>query len=181
MSDESDWAMRRVVTGLGPDARSMIVFDGPPTRTVSWHPATVPPGISIVWGFDDAARATRHMDQTGAITTFFPPPGGTRFLIEHFDPGYGVDAEKSLLMRKALDRAGLRIAMATDEAGGVHATATVDYGIVVSGRIRLLTDTSEVTLQAGDAVVQTGVRHAWRNDFDQPCVMAFVLVGIDQS
>lgn len=182
MNGDSGPAVRRIVTGTDPAGRSMIVSDGSPTRTVSWHPAPTRPSMAIVWGYDDAAQAARGTDETDVITAFFPPrPGGTRFLIERFDPGYGVDRAKSVLIREALDRAGLGLVMSADEAGGIHATATIDYGIVLAGRIRLVTDTSMVVLGAGDVVVQTGVRHAWRNDFDEPCDMAFVLVGVEHE
>jgi len=138
--------------------------------------------MAIVWGYDDPSRAASGADDTEAITAFFPPrPGGTRFLIERFDAGYGVDRQKSLMIREALSRAGLGIAMSADEEGGVHATTTIDYGIVLAGRIRLVTDVDEVILEAGDVIVQTGVRHAWRNDFDEPCDMAFVLAGVQPT
>ena len=30
----------------------------------------------------------------------------------------------------------------------------------------------------GDTVIQNGTRHAWRNPFDEPCVMVVVLIGV---
>ena len=32
-------------------------------------------------------------------------------------------------------------------------------------------------LKAGDTVVQNGTRHAWRNPYDEPCVMVVMIVG----
>ena len=32
-------------------------------------------------------------------------------------------------------------------------------------------------LQRHDVVIQNGTRHAWRNQSDEPTVMAFVLIG----
>jgi len=40
-----------------------------------------------------------------------------------------------------------------------------------------LDDGHEVHLQAGDTIVQNGVRHAWRNHSDRPCTMVIFLVG----
>ena len=48
----------------------------------------------------------------------------------------------------------------------VHRTASIDYGIVLEGEITLVLDDSEVTLQAGDVVVQRGTDHAWANRGD---------------
>src|SRR3546814_2690014 len=47
---------------------------------------------------------------------------------------------------------------------GMHRTQSIDYDIVVEGRIWLeLDDGTEVELHAGDVAVQQGNRHAWRN------------------
>ena len=71
-----------------------------------------------------------------------PPPRGTKIRINEFAPGH-------------LDARGLQ--------SPVHRTASVDYGIVLQGEITLILDDSEVTLSAGDIVVQRGTDHAWAN------------------
>jgi uncharacterized cupin superfamily protein len=58
----------------------------------------------------------------------------------------------------------------------VHRTESIDYGIVLEGEITLVLDDSEVTLQAGDIVVQRGTDHAWANRTDAVCKVAFILV-----
>ncbi|MFF5968677.1 cupin domain-containing protein [Streptomyces collinus] len=64
----------------------------------------------------------------------------------------------------------------------MHATPTVDYGIVLQGEIVLeLDDGHRTSLSAGDIVIQNGTRHAWRNRSDQPATMAFVLIGAEQG
>lgn len=46
----------------------------------------------------------------------------------------------------------------------MHRTSSTDYGIVLSGELELLLDGGDaVTLFPGDALVQRGTRHAWRN------------------
>lgn len=172
--------LRRVVTGTDAEGRSAVVSDGPPTRVVTWDPAPdAPPGVAVLWGHDQAPRlAGGYQDAAASLATYFPTqPGGTRFIIERFDPGYGDDPAKSAAMRAALARARLEINMAEDGEGGFHATTTVDYGIVLSGRIELVTDRDVVTLEPGDVVVQNGVAHAWRNPFDEVCEVAFIMVG----
>ncbi len=54
----------------------------------------------------------------------------------------------------------------------------IDFEYVISGEVRLeLNDDREVHLRAGDAVVQTGTRHAWRNKSVAPCQIAVCLIG----
>ena len=59
-----------------------------------------------------------------------------------------------------------------------HRTASVDYGVVISGEIDLeLDDGVTVHLTAGDVLVQRGTIHNWTNRGSVACVMAFVLIG----
>ncbi len=71
--------------------------------------------------------------------------------------------------------------MESDQAG-MHRTPSVDLIIVISGGISLgLDDGAVVHLKAGDCLVQNGTRHAWRNNSDQPCTLAIVLLGTGPS
>ena len=84
-----------------------------------------------------------------------PPARGTKIRINEFLPGF-------------LDERGLQ--------SPVHRTASIDYGIVLAGEITLILDDSEVTLSAGDVVVQRGTDHAWANRGSVPALVAFILV-----
>jgi len=52
----------------------------------------------------------------------------------------------------------------------LHATATVDYIAILSGQATLVLEAEEVSLGAGDLIVDRGVTHGWRNDADEPCI-----------
>jgi len=52
----------------------------------------------------------------------------------------------------------------------MHATDTIDYLVILSGKVTLVTENGEALLGAGDLVVDRGVMHGWRNDHDEPCV-----------
>jgi len=56
----------------------------------------------------------------------------------------------------------------------MHATDTIDYLVVLSGRVTLVLETGEAALGPGDFVVDRGVIHGWRNDHDETCVAAVV-------
>ena len=61
---------------------------------------------------------------------------------------------------------------------GMHTTATIDFGVVLSGTAMLeLDDGAKVTLGVGDTYVQNGTRHRWSNTGDQPAVLAVALIG----
>ena len=56
----------------------------------------------------------------------------------------------------------------------MHATDTIDYLVVLSGRVTLVLEAGEAELGPGDLVVDRGVIHGWRNRHDVPCVCAVV-------
>jgi quercetin dioxygenase-like cupin family protein len=58
----------------------------------------------------------------------------------------------------------------------VHRTDSIDYAVVMSGKIDMELDDSVVSLKAGDVLVQRGTIHNWVNRGTEPCVIAFVLV-----
>jgi hypothetical protein len=62
------------------------------------------------------------------------------------------------------------------DSAAMHHTDTVDLDLVVSGSIDLLLDDGAHHLEAGDAVVITGVDHGWRTGTDG-CVLSVVLLG----
>lgn len=58
----------------------------------------------------------------------------------------------------------------------MHATDTLDFVIVLSGRVTLVLDTGEVDLVPGDVVVDRGVVHGWRNPHEETCIAVAVTV-----
>jgi quercetin dioxygenase-like cupin family protein len=60
----------------------------------------------------------------------------------------------------------------------MHTSDSIDFGYVISGSIWLeLDDGSMKELHAGDAYVQNGTRHAWRNRSSEPCSILVALIG----
>lgn len=149
-------APRRVVTGHTPDGVSVVLSDGPvpvsrslPEDGVEFHE---------VWntaGAPARVTAVEADEPTQRTLAVPPPPLGTKIRINEFAPGH-------------LDERGLQ--------SPVHRTASIDYGIVLSGEITLVLDDSEVTLRAGDIVVQRGTDHAWANRGTEVARVVFVLV-----
>lgn len=156
MSEQVGARPRRVVTGHTPDGVSVVLSDGPvpvsrelPDDGVYFHEVWNTTGAPTV------VTAVEEVEPTERDLTVPPPPRGTKIRINEFRPGH-------------LDERGLQ--------SPVHRTASVDYGIVLQGEITLILDASEVTLRAGDIVVQRGTDHAWANRSDQVTKVAFILV-----
>lgn len=138
---------RRVVTGH--DSRGVSVFasDGPVPVAV-----TAPDGALFyeVWstGAMPAPVGAAEPDPTLDPLTVPPAPNGTKIRINEF-PGV---------------------------VSPVHRTQSVDYGIVLDGKVVLVLDDSEATLRAGDVVVQRGTSHRWENRSGRTARMAFILI-----
>ena len=58
-----------------------------------------------------------------------------------------------------------------------HRNDTVDYNLILSGRIVALTESGEVELGPGDVLIQRGTAHTWSNRWSEPCVYASIMVS----
>ncbi len=144
-------APRRVVTGHDRNGKSVVLSDGPPPQHHSMHGAEVGADFFEIW---NSTRAVPLLTATEAepnerAFTIMPVSGHLLRIIEIYPPSRG----------------GKRTVM--------HRTSTVDYVVVISGEVVLVLDDSEVTLRAGDVVVQRGTDHAWENRSTHPARMAF--------
>lgn len=105
------------------------------------------PSSRVIWSTEDTpADNNGSVDAGGGPFRF--PVSGTLFVFADFPPGGG---------------------------SPMHSTDTIDYLVVVSGEVFFITETSETLLRAGDALVDRGILHAWRNDSDKPCRILNVL------
>lgn len=170
--------IRRLVTGHDDGGKAVFASD----EVVDPITSDLVPGMEFfrLWGSDDTSRFPDDGSAPSA-PAYFPPLNGYRFgiftvppdstaMLEDFDfeAAFG-EIEAKL--------PGL-IGHMEPEAPGMHTTASVDYEYVVSGRVVLeLDDGATRELGPGDTVVQNGTRHAWRNPFEEPCVLVVVLVG----
>jgi len=59
---------------------------------------------------------------------------------------------------------------------GFHRTPGIAYCFLLNGQIVFLTDTQEVTVKAGDVVVERNTLHSWRNDTNEPVSMLITTV-----
>ena len=163
---------RRIVTGIDSEGRSFFQEDGE-------TPGYLDLGAFIdeeIWIDDPGAAETEYVDPASAEKfDLVPPQGGSRARIFTFMPDKGQSYDPEVIS-KAAQRFNTGEAM-DPENPGMHTTATIDYGIVLSGNITLELDEGSRKLGPGDIVVQRATAHAWRNYSDQPCTMLFVLIS----
>jgi hypothetical protein len=171
--------VRRVVTGHDPRGRAVVAADSPVPRS---HEFRHIPGMgsAMVWATRPGEPISRRgTDPTPGVRSQVPEPGGTCFVVVRFPPD-------SVFGSPSFDRAGAEAEHQVASPGladlfepdGMHATSTVDYIIVLDGRVWLELDDGElVELARGDTVVQNGTRHAWRNLGAEPATLAVVMVG----
>jgi mannose-6-phosphate isomerase-like protein (cupin superfamily) len=170
---------RRVVTGHDAAGKSVFASD----EVIPPITLALLPGFEFqrLWGGDQAP----HFPDDGKAAhphAYFPPVGGFRFGTFTVAPNSSADDLGELDIEAALAEIeehlpGMAGHMEPD-APGMHTTATLDFEYVVSGRVILeLDDGATRELGPGDTVIQSGTRHAWRNPFDEPCVMVVAFVG----
>ncbi|MGH1504227.1 MAG: cupin domain-containing protein [Acidimicrobiales bacterium] len=141
-------AIRRVVTGHDTDGRAVVRSDE------RFPPTPIPGGdaeFALLW--TTAAVPADNNDDTDGR-----------------DRPAGLTLEGGSVLRV--------VDLLPGQASPMHRSSSIDYGIVVSGRLELEVDDHAVTLlEAGDVVVQRGTIHRWRNpSASETCRVVFVLI-----
>jgi len=174
--------IRRVVTGQAKDGASVLASDMSVAPTLT----ALMPGAEFysLWGAD----APVSLPNDGAepdFHTWFPPDGGFRFELIVLPPD-GTLPRPGLDMKQAL--AGTEkvlpglIGKMDPAHPGMHQTDSVDLIYVTCGACVLALDGgTEITLAAGDVIVQNGPRHAWHNPHAEPCGLLTISLGVGRK
>jgi hypothetical protein len=173
-------AFRRIVTGHDERGRAVIQSQSAPERV-----RTLPgdgPTFYEIWNTRETParidRASGEPAEDGIMLT--PPTNGTRIRVLDIPAETAESARIDAAQARALF-AEIGAEGASTNAGQarhphMHRTETIDYGIVLEGEITLLVDVGEVTVRAGDIVVQRGTNHGWANRSGKNCRIAFILI-----
>ncbi len=168
---------RRVVTGYDADGQSVFTSDElVEPITVALRPEAE---FLKVWG-SDVVPTFPNDGQPPGLQNFFPPIGGSRFWILTMPPSSRTVLPPHLDQAAAFEEYEQKLPGILNQMqdAGMHATATADFEIVLSGEIVLELDNGlEKLLRAGDTVVQNGTRHRWHNRSDEPATFVVFLVG----
>jgi quercetin dioxygenase-like cupin family protein len=142
--------VRRVVTGHDGNGKAIVLIDGEAANKRTSQSGN---SSTLMWCTDAMPApiplGTQIEDMGARILGTPPPENGTRFTVNDIMPG---------------------------ATAVMHRTESIDYVIVIAGRVEMDLDDSTVTLNAGDVMVQRGTNHAWVNRSSEPARVAFVLI-----
>ncbi len=141
--------IRRVVTGHDSNGKAIVTIDEIAKNVISPRPNVTSAVIWSTEGFPVDNDGDEDPATQGLKSTTLA--NGTVFRVLQVEPG---------------------------NAPRMHRTDSVDYALVLSGKIDMeLDDGVMVHLKAGDVMVQRGTVHNWLNRGTVPCVIAFVLIS----
>ena len=175
--------IRRVTTGHDEEGKAVFISD----ELVEPVTLALLPGSEFhrLWGADSTVTFPDDGSMPGA-QHYFPPVGGFRFGFFTIPPDGGTGAPGDLDFEAALAELEEKLPGLAEhlepENPGMHTTATIDYGVVVSGEADLELDGgAKVTLRPGDSYIQNGTRHRWSNKGDVPAVISVTLIGANHT
>jgi hypothetical protein len=144
--------IRRVVTGHDAAGTSVVISDASPSQLHPMRGAGIGADFHEMWNESDPVPELTSVyarDPTERPFTIMPAAGHLLRILDVYPLKHG----------------GKRTVM--------HRTRTLDYVVIIEGELVLILDASEVSLQAGDVVVQRGTDHAWENRSDKTARAAF--------
>lgn len=161
---------RRVVTGMGPDGRSVVVSD---TATPTWVQRPTGSVVMEIWRADSIPAPVEDVPAEVGEWVMAPPAHGVCVRLAVFPADKDVDAEQAAAYEASLHELyGDQGDDAHGGAPGMHRTDTIDVVTVLDGEIWLVLESGETLLRAGDTLVQRGTRHAWSNRSDRACTLS---------
>lgn len=171
--------IRRIVTGCDPPGRSVVARD----ETLDNRIGSNRRGVAEIWNTDGGpVDSGDARDRVSAPFSLVPQARGTKFIyftVAPDDPGASSESEEK---RAAEAFAAYGAGHARPDTGRnpwMHKTKTVDYIIVLSGRVTLLLDAEERELKPFDVVIQRGTNHAWINRGSEPALLVAVLIDAE--
>jgi len=169
--------IRRIVTGNDASGRSRIIEDGesPSVRTLPERPGY---RVTNLWATDSAPANIDGPDLVTGLKGVLPPKNGSVLRIIDIPPEPKDPAERERAMKASFGKlfADAHHAPKPGQHPGMHKTSTVDYAIMLSGELVAIMDEEEVTMRAGDVLIQRGTNHGWSNRSDKPARIAFILL-----
>ncbi len=139
--------------------------------------------VSQLWGTPDGIpQVGTGVNPVQVVDPWFPGPGGVRFRFFTFLPerreGKTKGQENLPLLESAHSEGLSNFTTAFDpDRPGMHISDSVDFVFVMSGEVVMELERREILVKQGDIVIMRGGYHNWRNETDQPCTVASVMVG----
>ena len=168
--------VRRVVTGHDAQGKAIVLTDGDAPNQKVRQTGIV---STLLWVTDETpADLSGSADRAAREIGVPPPPNGSILRVVDFPPesAGGTKVDNATILREmGVAAGGTRVRHAH-----MHRTRSIDYAFVLSGEIDMLLDDTQVHLKAGDILVQQGTNHAWVNNGNETCRIAFVLIDAQE-
>jgi hypothetical protein len=167
---------RRIVTGHDEQGRSVIIDDGPSPVMLT---VEARPGFRNhnIWRTEGACSPANAPDTIAAQEGVLPPPGGTVIRVIDYPP---MPSDPEARRRQAASSLRTLFAdadhLAEDTRPGMHRTLTVDYAIVLTGKLTAVLEESVTEMGPGDILIQRATNHAWENRTSEMARILFVLI-----
>jgi mannose-6-phosphate isomerase-like protein (cupin superfamily) len=168
--------MKRYLVANGADGKSDVLIDEELSMT------EFIPGLSAgdIWvSFETPADNSKSDDPVEGFV-HEPPDGGALFRVMKLDPerDRARSTDDAAEMHAKIGSVHVPDAeeLAAAKHPSMHKTDTLNYFVIISGQMTMLTEGRDVVLHPGDVVVQQGCMHGWRNDGDEPAVLVGVLI-----
>lgn len=173
--------VRRIITGHDAHGNSMIIEDAPSPHVLE-NSAQEGRGLTDLWRtFSAPADNNSRSDAADTQVTLVPPANGSVFRFFQIRPkAWDSDlSDEERYRRDAENFAKMGASGAHDDKSGqvgMHKTNTVDYIILLSGKVTMILDHGEVNMEPLDVMIQRGTNHAWVNYTDEPAILAGILI-----
>ncbi|MBX3540862.1 MAG: cupin domain-containing protein [Chelatococcus sp.] len=168
---------RRIITTNSEGGRSRILTDAPVPHVLESAPGR---GLINLWATESTPPSLDTLDDAAWPVQLEPPAGGTVFRFFQLGPKT-VSTEHPDVAERAAAAAFARMGAAhlrvdTRRHPSMHKSHTLDYIVLLKGRVLLVLDEDEAELKPFDAVIQRGTNHAWINLEDEPALLMGVLM-----
>jgi len=165
--------VRRIVTANTADGRSYIHSDGPSPHVAETAPDR---GLTDLWAMFDGGPDLDTPDGADRPVVLSPARGGNIFRFFQLPPASAsaTTQEAAAEIFEKMGGAHERVADSRDPS--MHLTQTIDYIVLLKGRVKLILDEEETILNPLDVVIQRQTNHAWINLDEEPALMMAVLV-----
>ena len=150
-----------------------------------------PPNVTLgdrlaeLWYTDDTPASNRgHTDASLRPLRMEPPARGSVFRCLELAPESQIvdldEAARAALMRETFASLSAEDTLVdTTRHPGMHRTRSIDYVVVLAGKVRMLLDEGEVDLEPFDVVIQRGTNHAWVNRGTEPALLLAVMIDAE--
>lgn len=167
---------RRIVTGIDANGKSCVVSDGP-SPNIRDHGAA---GAAEFWVTDATPADNRAVgDPATRPARLEPPAAGSVFrffMVAPENKALSAAEQEAIAAARFAAMGAAHCRVDTSRHPSMHTTRTVDYIILLSGRVTLLLDRGEVDLKPFDVVIQRGTNHGWVNRGTEPALLVAVLI-----